>query len=256
MGKLFFMIVLQIVALQSKAMMISLEDEFSDSKIILSSYPDRNDLYIVSWEKFDAITPKNGTMVYRIEKSTSGVTYFAVGDGGYFSIVERGAKTLVNGTVKSVYSVIAADPNHPIPMKASKETAHTSQDLLDRYYQYANVGKSDEKQEIIQNTIDSSLLEANKSCNSKMALKIKWDSFGPKQMRFAKQAKSVLDGVLSVCHDKDYKEAIGKMAQINVQYSTAGPLKISKDAKNLAVSLSSESFNVKESVAKWLQVNL
>ena len=256
MNKHILVIAFFLISTRVYGLDIVLQHDASHAEIIMSDYPGSSSKVLVSWKKISELGG-DGTMVYSTEKGDNVTRYSAVGGGGFLSIIDQKEKTLINGTLVSVFSVVVSDPQHPLKMTMTKSPEADGKALLNKYHQYESIAEKNESQGDIQKAIDAMVAQTNKTCGSHLTSHVKWASFETKNLPYAKQAVAVLEGVSVLCKDKDYKEAVAKIGKIEFEHLDGlSELKIQKDGGRLTVQLGAGSFNPRESTPKLLEATL
>src|SRR5262249_48255938 len=127
---------------------VVLTTEVAKTRIEIVDLPGGGDLFLVGWDDLPGASP-SGAMVYYRDQAPRETRYFAVGGGGVFSIVDRGQRTLVNGTIVPIYDLVQRDPDHPLRMRVESGSRLNPAALQAKYDAFEHVAAPSEGQSAI-----------------------------------------------------------------------------------------------------------
>ena len=227
------------------------------TRIEILDLPDAKDLYLVTWEALPGATPA-GAMVFYKDQGSSETRYFAVGGGGVFSIVDRGGRTLISGTVVPVYDVIARDPDHPTKMVVESGNKLDANVMLAKYGAFEHVATPGESKAAIDAAVGSAAARLNKTCGAHVAPQLDWDTFTrANKLALAKQAVAIFEALEPLCNDKAYRAAVVALSAVRVEWKAdAGGLALKTGGATLTATFSDASFNPRETAHQWMTNHL
>lgn len=220
------------------------------TKLEVTDLPGAQGKLLIGWDELAGVPA--GALVFTIDQGSSETRYFAVG-GGPLSLVDRGGRTLVGGTVVQVFDVITTDPEHPLRLKVALGRDVNVAALTAKYNAYERVAAANETRAQIETAIATRTTQVNKACATKLATRVQWASFTKaSKLAHAKQAIAVLDAIETTCADVDYRTALQRIKTVQIDWhgAAASTFAVRKDV--LAVTLGDASFNPRETAAAWL----
>jgi hypothetical protein len=227
-----------------------LTSDTTKTRIEVTDLPGAEGKLLVGWDDVPG-TPA-GALVFTTDHGASETRYFAIG-GGPFSIIDRGGRTLVAGTVVQVFDIITSDADHPLRLKVALGRDVKLAALTAKYNAFEHVAAATETRAAIETAVTARATQVNKTCGSKLATRVQWPGF-TKASRLvqAKQAIAVLDAIDTLCADVDYRTAIQRLKTMQVEWggAKASLFAVRKDV--LVVSFGDATFNPREAAAAWL----
>jgi hypothetical protein len=235
-----------------------LVDRTSHATVTMADYPDdrTGNTVVVAWDNAPGDLP-SGAVMLRRERHSASTAYVAIG-GGPILIVDHGRHTLVSGTVVPVFEVaFARDWDHPVEMVASQQTRLDVAKLIGRYRAYEHIAGDGEGKREIDAAIRAQLAVTNTACSGSLGADVGWAEFErARQIALAKQTVAVLEALASSCADRDYKTAISRLRRLHIGYRADGALELVSKGSDVAVSMSPNSFNPRETARRWIKDNL
>src|SRR5262249_32911410 len=152
--------------------------------------PGQPDLLVVAWQDIPGATPASGAVIYKAERGSSEVRYFAVGGGGPFALLDRGRVRRGYGP-RVGFDIISDDPKRPVPVTGDARQPVDVPALLAQYAAFENIAPLGEARTVTEAAIAAKAAHANRVCGGQLAPKVQWKSFAtPESARLAKQTVS------------------------------------------------------------------
>jgi len=242
---------------EAAAFGVVLVSDTSKTRIAMADLPGSEGMILVAWEGLPGPNPA-GAMVYTRDQGAGETTYFAVGGGGLFAIVDAGERTLVGGTVVPVYRLVHDDPKHPAKLKLELGGKLDVAAMTAKYAAFEHVAAAGETRPAIEAAVTAAATRTNKTCGGRIAPQIRWADFDKAgKLPLAKQTIAILEAIESICADQDYRAALRATTTLRVALAPdAGALQLAASGATLAVTFSAASFNPRETARVWLEKNL
>jgi len=236
---------------------VALTNDVEHAKLTVAELPGQPDLLVVAWRDVPGVTPASGAMVYKAERGSDEVRYFAVGGAGHFALVERWRVRRAHGPHVG-FDVISDDPKRPLPVTGDTRKPVDVPALLAQYAAFENVAPPGEARTVTDAAIAARAAQTNRACGSQLTAKVQWKAFAtPEAARLAKQAVSILEALEAACADKDYATAVRTVRELRIDYQAdGGALHLERTGAALAVRLSDTSYNPRETARAWLTDHL
>ena len=234
---------------------VTLASDTSDTHVVMVDHPadTSGNTVLVAWDHM-AGKVDTGAMVFRRERGTDEVRYFAIGHGS-FSIIDRGRHALSAGTSVPVFDLVTDDPAHPAAMRVVTGTIDVPA-LIARYETFERLVASGGRT-AVDTAIAAQVTKTTKACGHAPAVDVAWDPFKKAgKLELASQAAAVYEALELMCADADYRKAVGKLTKLHVAYRTEGALELAVSGSTLSATVSPTSFDPREVAAKWLHDNL
>jgi hypothetical protein len=236
----------------ASAFSIVLTTDVAKTRIEVVDLPGNGDLFLVGWDDLPGATP-SGAMVYYRDQAPRETRYFAVGGGGAFSIVDRGGRTLINGTVVPIYDVVQRDPDHPMRMRVESGARLSGTALQAKYEAFEHVAAPSEGRPAIDAAVASAAARTNKACRSSIAPQIQWADFAKAgKTALAKQTIAIFEALESICADRDYAAAVQRVTALRIELRSVRGLELAISGPTLSATFSDTSFNPRETSRLWL----
>ena len=236
---------------------VTLASDTSDTHVVMVDHPadTSGNTVLVAW---DHVVGKidTGAMVFRRERGTDEVRYFAIGGHAPFSIVDRGRHALSAGTSVPVFDLVTDDPAHPAALRVVAGQTIDVPALIARYETFEHVVASGGRT-AVDTAIAAQVAKTTKACGHAPAADVAWDPFKKAgKLELASQAVAVYEALELSCADADYRKAVGKLTKLHVAYRADGALDLAVTGTTLSATVSATSFDPREIARTWLHDNL
>jgi hypothetical protein len=236
---------------------VTLASDTSDTRVVMVDHPadPSGNTVVVAWDHLPGKVD-SGAMVFRRERNTDEVRYFAIGGHAPLSITDRGRHALSAGTSVPVFDVVTDDPAHPAVMRVVAGQTIDVPALVARYETFEHVVASGGRT-AVDAAIAAQVAKTTKACGHAPAVDVAWDPFKKaNKLEAASQAAAIYEALELSCDDADYRKAIGKLTKLHVAYRADGALELAISGTTLTATVSPTSFDPRESARKWLHDNL
>jgi hypothetical protein len=236
---------------------VALTNDVEHARLTVAEVPGQPDVLVVAWQDVPGVTPAAGAMIYKAERGSSEVRYFAIGGGGRFSLVERWRARRGHGPHVG-FDVISDDPDRPLAVLGDARKPVDVPALLAQYAAFEHIAPPGEARSVTEAAIAARAAQVNRACGSQVTPRVQWKTFAsPEAARLAKQAVSILEALEAACADKDYATAVRTVRELRVDYQAdGGALHLERTGAALAVRLSDTSYNPRETARAWLTDHL
>src|SRR5690348_4221153 len=236
---------------------VALTNDVEHAKLTVAELPGQPDVLVVAWQDLPGVTPASGAMIYKAERGSSEVRYFAIGGAGHFALLERWRVRRGYGPHVG-FDIISDDPKRPLVVTGDTRKPVDVPALLAQYAAFENVAPPGEARTVTDAAIAARAAQTNRACGSQLTPKVQWKAFStPEAARLAKQAISILEALEAACADKDYATAVRAVRELRVDYQPdGGALRLERTGAALAVRFSDTSYNPRETARAWLTDHL
>jgi hypothetical protein len=253
-------IAVAIVAMTARAdaLEITLASDTSSTRVVMVDHPAdaSGNTVLVSWDHVPG-APDSGALVFRRERGTRDVRYFAIGGHGPFLIIDRGRHALTAGTSVPVFELVTDDPAHPAALRVVADQKIDLPAVLARYDAFEHLVASGAGRTAVDAAISAQVARTSKACGRAPAAEIAWDPLKKAgKLELASQAVAIYEALEVLCADADYRAAIGKLQKLHVGYRGEGALELAVTGSTLSATVSATSFDPREVARTWLHDNL
>lgn len=241
----------------AEGLQVTLASDTSSTRVVMVDQPGdtSGNTVLVAWDHLPGAVD-TGAMVFRRDKGTNEVRYFAIGGHAPLSIIDRGRHALSAGTSVPVFDVTIDDPQHPAQLRVTGEKVDAPA-LVARYEKFEHVVAGGGGKSAVDTAIAAQAAKTTKACGHAPAVDIAWDPFKKaNKLELASQAVAIYEALELTCADADYKKAVAKLGKLHVAYRGDGALELAISGGTLTATVSATSFDPREVARTWLHDNL